>query len=303
MTRRGGDRCRGAAWVAFVLCAASGCDALGLQEGVVAVSLAAGGVGQQGLGSADADGQSFADGWVVEFSRAIVSISDLQVGELGGETAARSRATYVADLTRDEPQIELLESLGVQRWNNVAFAVQAPTSDGPVRTFDVSEDDVAMLAEGGFSYFIEGEATKGDERVTFSWGIANPAEYTECENGSDDGPGVVVENGATTAMEITVHLEHLLWDSISGEGGTLRFDAIAAMADADGVVPFAALANQSLGDLRDADGQPLTDGIGPITYDASGVTLPRDDLQQFMVASLTNQPHLGGDGRCLVRPL
>ncbi|MBL4683557.1 MAG: hypothetical protein JKY37_03120 [Nannocystaceae bacterium] len=276
------------------------CD--GLQEGQIVVSLDAEGVAQAGLGSANEDTESFVDGWNVMFSRVIVSVGKLRVANSGGDTAASSRAYYVADLAQGEPDIELLESIGAQRWNSVSFSIEAPPNDATVRRFGVTEQDVVMLQDGDYAYWIEGSATKEDRSVSFAWGITNPTDYVDCTTNGDDGPGIEVSKNVTTALDVRFHLQHLFWDKLGTESGRLRFEAVAAMAGADGVVTWASLADQNLAALRDANGGLLTDSAGPVVYDASDATLPREDLQRFISAALSNQPHIGQDGRCVAEP-
>jgi len=269
--------------------ATAGCDSLA--DGEVVVSL-----------DTRASEQAFADDWEVSFSRVLVSVGDLEIAKSDGEVGARSAATYVVDLAQGAADIELIESLTTERWDAVSFSTRPP-GDGPVKAFGAGDDDVSMLREGGYSHWIEGAASKGERTVTFAWGIAAPSTYTACTLGAEMEPGLTVAKGGTTSLPLTFHRDHLFFDTLGLEDGPLRFDAIAAVGDADGVVAWGALADQGLAALQDENGEPLTDINGPVLYDTRDVVLAREDLQRFMLAGLEAAVHVGADGDCVAAPL
>lgn len=279
--------------------AGAGCDGFAA-EGEIVVSLARDGGDEAGAQAAE---PVFVDGWTVNFSKVLVSLGDLTVAQVGGETAARSQAIYVADLVSGDPEIEVLESLAAQRWDDVSFSMRPPTGEARIKAFGASDADVSRLRDGGYNYWIEGAATIDARTVTFAWGVADPTRHEECTSGADKALGLAVVKNRAAALAITVHLEHLFHDTLGAEQGRLRFDAIAAVADNEGVVSWAALAEQDLDALVDDNGDPLTDGDGPVVYDARETTLPRSDLQRFILASLRAAVHIGGEGRCVTSPL
>jgi hypothetical protein len=242
----------------------------------------------------------FADGWTIEFDRYLVSFGRLTLADATGESGLESDEVYVVDLHAGPIELDRFDGLVAQRWDRFGFEVVPPSADATV-IGDVDDADVQRMRDEGYAYWIVGRASKGDVELTFSWGLASPTRNADCTNGIDDTQGVVIRNSGTTTAEITFHLEHLFWTSLGTDEAELRFDAIAAMADAEGNIDFAALADQNLSDLRDAEGNPLVDGEGsPVVYDPASVPLPADDLREFILAAVATQAHLNGNGLCTI---
>ena len=280
--------------VAVLSATTLGCQSF--KEGDLAIFASAEGVA---IGDEDLP---FVDGWNVSFSKYLVSISGLTVSQTEGDAAGNSQAHYVVDLAQQEPRIELMELLNPQRWDVFSFSVEAPDTKGRVKLLGATDEDVTRLEDGGYNYWIEGTADKDGQTLTFAWGLSNPADYEACTNGVDDTQGVVVTNNTVTNVEITIHVAHLFFDTLGTEQNRQRFGAIAAKAEADGTIPFGALASQSLSDLRDANGDPLHDQDGPVVYHPGATVLPTNNLQQFILASTRVQAHVGGDGLCTITP-
>ncbi len=98
---------------------------------------------------------------------------------------------------------------------------------------------------------------------------------------------------------MTVHLDHLFFDSLVVERAEMRLEALAAAADADGRVTLDALSAQPLADLRDTAGAPLRDASGaPVLYDPGSAPLAAPTLREFVRASLSTVGHLDGEGHC-----
>lgn len=246
----------------------------------------------------DHDGHKleFADGWTMRFDKYLVAAGNIRIREMDRTTAAESDEIVVADLVKGDPVIFTFEELPAQRWPRIQYEVSAP-SDGARNLNGVFETDLARMIENGFNYWIEGSATKGGRTVTFAWGLRNPIRNSDCTSGTDGTPGVVVRRNSTVTAEITIHIEHMFWNSLGSEGGTMRFDAIAAMADENGVIDLEALATQALSEPLDEHGEPLVDHNGnPVIYDPAA--FPIDNLRDFLLVSASYQAHLNGTGIC-----
>src|SRR5688500_13931046 len=204
----------------------------------------------------------FADGWSVALDKYVVAVADLTIRAADG--AQESDATvHIADLHRGDAELVELGGIAAQRWEGFDFAVRAPQPDDEVEVNGPARgEDVAVVQGGDYDLLIGGTATKDGRVVTFEWPLANPRRNRDCTNGVDGTQGVVVRNNTVTEAEITVHVEHAFWDTLGSEQTTLRFEAIAAMADESGAVAFDRLADQRLADLRDADGETLLDEQG-----------------------------------------
>lgn len=234
------------------------------------------------------DEATFVDGWTLSFDRYLVSIADVTVGARDGGTDHGDAQVYIADLHAGEPELDEIGPVAARRWDAVSWEMRPPTADDEVVALDgVTDADVAMMTDGGLVYFMAGRATKEMREVTFAWGLANPTSNHDCTNGVDGTDGVVVRKNTVTETEITIHVEHAFWDSLGTEESSLRFDPIAELADAEGVVAWEALEGARLADLE---------GYNP-------GSLPLTNLQEFVLAATRTQAHLGGEGLCTIEPL
>jgi hypothetical protein len=248
----------------------------------------------------DGEKIEFADGWTLEFSKALVSFGHLSVKGADGTVAVEDHTVYVADLHAGESEVATFEGLEARRWENFSFAVAAPA--GTVKKLGaVTDADVDALNAGGFNYWFEGTAKKGTQTVSFSWKLKNPTNNAACTNGDDGKQGVVVKANSKAEAEITLHVDHLFWDSLGSEEASLRFDAIAAKADASGAVAWSALESQSIDQPLDTQGAPIKNNDGQnLSYNAGSAVLSGQHLAAFVTESQSRAGHLNGGGLCTV---
>lgn len=127
---------------------------------------------------------------------------------------------------------------------------------------------------------VEGSATRDAVVKTFSWVFDAPTAYRDCETRT------LVEDGTTGTFQITVHADHLLYDSLVADEPGLRFQALAdADLDADGEVTRAELEARGIGAL-----DPGSEG---------GI----EDLWAWLVAATRTLGHVDGEGHCAATPL
>jgi len=132
-------------------------------------------------------------------------------------------------------------------------------------------DDAAFTIA---SVQIEGTAEKDGVTKSFAWTFDTPVDYSQCETSTE------VPRDGVGELQITVHADHLFYDSLVSEEPALRFDPIAAAdADDDGDV--------TMDELGAAD-------IG--AYDPGN--LPIDDLWSFLAAQAQTMGHVDGEGHC-----
>lgn len=94
-----------------------------------------------------------------------------------------------------------------------------------------------------------------------------------------------VRHGENQA-QMTVHLDHLFFDSWAIADPKLRFDAMAAVAPSDGPL--------TLVDLAKAGGQPLE-----LAYDPGSAFLPvPKNLEEYVTDAATTTGHWNGEGHC-----
>lgn len=245
---------------------------------------------------------TFVDGWSLQFDRYLVALGGIEIDASDAGEAATDEQLYVVDLHAGDADLDEIGPVAARRWDRVSWVMRAPEADEDVVALEgVSDDDVARLAEGGFVYWVSGRATKDTREVSFAWGLTSSSHNRDCTNGVDGTAGLVVRNNTVTEAEITIHVEHLFWDTLGSEQQELRFDPIAAVADDTGVVEWDALAGQLLADMQDADGAQLLDEDGAALVYNPG-SLPISNLQEFLLAATRTQAHLGGAGLCTIEP-
>lgn len=121
---------------------------------------------------------------------------------------------------------------------------------------------------------VVGTAERQGVTKSFDWRFPARVTYSNCETTT------VVEEGGTATFQITVHADHLLYDSLVAEEPSLFFDPIAnADGDADGVITEAELAAADIGG-----------------YDAGNSGA--NDMWAYLTALVGNLGHVDGEGHC-----
>jgi hypothetical protein len=185
------------------------------------------------------------DGWAVDFDRFEVELRDVSI----------------AGVSVDDPEvIDIAEpSDGVGQ-----LVGRAAVAAG-------EHDDAAFTI---VRVQIEGSAEKGGVSKTFAWTFDTPVAYDECETQT------VVPRDGVGELQITVHADHLFYDSLVSEEPALRFDALAAAdTDNDGALTMAELAATDIG-----------------AYDPGNLAI--DDLWSFLAAQAQTMGHVDGEGHC-----
>ncbi|HKU36813.1 MAG TPA: hypothetical protein VJR89_01665, partial [Polyangiales bacterium] len=219
---------------------------------------------------------------------------DFSLRSRDGDEAELRAGSVVADLHRGEPTLWSFDDVPARRWDRVGYRY-APPSDSTEKAGDVDDADLETMLQEGYSLYIEARAHKGERTVALAFGFAFEVDMTDCENGADGTDGVVVANNARNLAQITVHLDHLFFDSFAVDDAALRFDAMAAVAPASGPLTLDDLARQdNLSDVRDAAGKPLE-----LAYDPGSAfePVPRN-LADYVTAAATTTGHWNGEGHC-----
>ncbi len=185
------------------------------------------------------------DGWAIEFSRFEVTLRDISIAGAA---------------LPDPAPIDLVEPSAGEGQLIGRVAVRAGDHDD-------LEFTLVTLS-------LDGSASKAGVTKTFAWEFDVDLQFGACETTTTvaaDGLG---------SVEITIHADHLFYDSLVAEAPALRFDAIAAAdGDADGVITRDELAATDIG-----------------AYDPGN--LPIDDLWAFLVAQAATTAHVDGEGHC-----
>ncbi|WNG59839.1 hypothetical protein F0U59_37810 [Archangium gephyra] len=278
----------------LVLVALTGASCEPVAEGDVRVTMSGGDGTQRGYPS-----HLFQDGWSVQFTKYLVSLGDFTLTSATGETRT-SGGHVLVDVQKGDIPLTELKGLTAGRWS-VGFRVSPPGEDTTLPDGGASAEDLRMMRERGYSYWVEGVAVKGGVGVyTFRMGFPVEARMVDCVNGVDGTLGIIVPESSVAEAEVTIHAEHMFYDRLGTHRGVeLRFDAFAASADAERVITPEGLAGQRLLDLRGPDGGELKDGEGrPVVYEPGAYTVRT--LQEFVTQSVVDQAHLNGGGVCTV---
>lgn len=191
------------------------------------------------------------DGWAVAFDRFRVALADVLVAGVAIEVP---------------PDVDV-----------------AQASEGAGH--ELGSAPVAAGDHGGGRFTLErievtGSATRGSDRKRFTWLFDAPTAYEACQTSTtvpDDGVGT---------FQITLHADHLFYDSLVAEAPRISFQALAdADEDADGDITPAELRARGIGG-----------------YDA-GSEGGVDDLWAWLVAAARTIGHVDGEGHCDARPL
>lgn len=186
------------------------------------------------------------DGWSVDFGRFEVSLRDVTVAGVPVEVPA----------TID------LAAPSAGEGHELASAL-VPAGDHTGARFTIARVE------------IEGSATKGETTKTFHWVFARPTRYEACETTT------TVREGERASFEITVHADHLFYDSLVSSEPQVLFQALAdADVDADGIISPSELAAKDIG-----------------AYDP-GSEGDVDDLWTWLDAQARTLGHVDGEGHC-----
>jgi len=248
---------------------------------------------------------AFVDGWSLQFTRYVLVIGDVELSDpQSGAVVGSWPGPAIIDLKKDsgtQHEVVTLEGLPAKRLD-LEFRLQIATGQAENRNVDA---DVAeeMISEG-YSHWIEGDAGKDGESVHFILRLKTPTRYYDCINGKDMTKGIAIEASKTIGAFIYAHALHLFWDTLAAGDESLRFDAFAAVSDAEGdseTLTESELANQDLTDLLDADGEPLRDSDGSRVFYNDGGILPSDSLtlKTFVEYAVRYGVHFNGVGLCL----
>lgn len=237
--------------------------------------------------------EAFLDYWSVKYSKFLVVYNHVTIADDNGDIVAKLEHPLVFDVTRKatgRPKALASYELDAKAWPKLSYQVGPITADalpGELAT----ADDVALLQSDQASVHVEGTATSPTGiQKTFNWSFS-PATLFEGCHGMQDGKeveGVLVTNGGTQEVELTVHGDHMFYDDLQSEEGGPRFQAYAdADANGDGAVT-----------LAEMDAVPLyTIPVEKGTY-GTGALGNVNTLGQYVRTLARTIGHYRGEGSC-----
>jgi hypothetical protein len=258
----------------------------------VAISGEAAAISGFPAGSGD-DVIAFADGWTLEMRKVLVSLEGFELRATDGDDAAVDADPVVADLHLGEPELWRFDGVPARRWDRVGYRYKAPTRSSRAAN-DVSDDDIERMVDGSYSLLIDAVASKDGQEITIEFGFAMQVAHSHCVNGQDETDGLVVPTNGAADAQITVHLDHLFFDTYASDEAALRFDPMAAVAMDEKVTLDDLALQDNLSDLLDADGEPLD-----LAYDPGSAFDPiPENLREYVQAAATTTGHFNGEGHC-----
>jgi hypothetical protein len=232
----------------------------------------------------------FEDGWSVRYSKFLVVIGNVKIADDEGTVGAEMKGSKLVNhVTPGVKPIISFPNLEAKAWTKVSYEILP--ADGSTELGEgATAADLDMMKAGGYAVYVEGTATKGATSKSYKWGFTVPTAYNDCK-GDKDGKetfGVLVTNGGTDEVELTIHGDHLYYDDLQAANAKLRFNAIAsADADMDGVITLEELAAVKLVDIDPADGAYGTGAAGNV-----------NDLRAFVTDLSRTVGHFRGEGEC-----
>lgn len=234
------------------------------------------------------------DGWRVTFTKFLLALGPVSVGEsASGPPAATMPGAKLFDMHRAGDKPVFSASLPAKAYPHVSFAV-APATAAIELADGVPEADKQLMVSNGYSVYVEGSMAKGAATKSFKWGFETSTLYYGCkgELAGKETEGVVVTNGGTDAVELTIHGDHFFYDDLQSPDAKVRGDHLAeADTNGDGEITLEELAAVQLAALPKDKG---TFGTGT----ASNV----NDLRAFLEALSRTVGHFRGEGECFAKP-
>jgi len=233
------------------------------------------------------------DHWSVKYSKFLIVYHSVTLADNDDHVVAELEHPLVFDMTKKSkgtPKTLATFQLDAQSWPNLSYQVGPMTDDAEPGDL-ASNEDVALLRDEGASIHAEGIATSPDgNQKTFSWSFSPATLFQSC-HGEQDGKeveGVLVTNGGTQEVELTVHGDHLFYDDLQSEEGAPRFQAYAdADSNDDGDVTLAEMDQVPLYTIPVEKGPYGTGALGNVNA-----------LGQYVRTLARTLGHYRGEGSC-----
>ena len=272
-------------------CAASAGCGSSTDEGRLEVLIQAEDTVTRGL-DPGAGAEHLVDGWTARFDKYVVALGNVRLGRDANHIDVTDEVRRVYDLVQiPQSDWELTELVALEAKRYDFFGYETVHADAAERHGSVSEADFDEMVEHHATYLIEGRISRDAEEVSFRFLVPADTAYGPCE--ADGLPGVVITGGGTSAVGLTIHGDHLFFDSFGTHDVQRRAQWIAdADVDADGHVDVA--------ELRTITGAALSQLLPSNRYALGGWTaFPIETAYDFLRAQLHTQGHFQGEGECV----
>jgi hypothetical protein len=175
------------------------------------------------------------------------------------------------------------------RWDRFGFDLpNASASAKPLAP--TSDADAKLLADNGWSLYIEGSIDDGTTTKTFRWGLAAGTAFDDCA--TEDGLlGFAVPSGASVQVKPTIHGDHWFFDNITA-GAEITSRRAQYIVDAD----LDANGETTLDELKQVK---AADAFPPSEYNLAGA--PISNAHDYVLAQARTLGDYQGDGECATR--
>lgn len=230
------------------------------------------------------------DNWSVKYTRFLIVMHAIKVVDQDQAVGAELKTPQVFDMTKAGDKAIVSYDLDAKSWPHVSYQL-GPISADAVPGDLSSQADVTTLQNDDAAIHIEASATgPSGEIKTLSWSFATPTLYEDCR-GEQDGKevdGVLVTNGTTQEVQLTIHGDHLFYDDLQSPDAVLRFQALAdADTNNDGAITLAELDAVPLYTIPAARGSYGTGALGNV-----------NTLGDFERTLARTFGHYRGEGSC-----
>jgi hypothetical protein len=272
--------------------ALAGCGDAGV--GTLRVQLSAEETITEGLAAGPA--QEDTRDYSVSYTKFLAVIGRVKLARSGRHDPFADDSVYIADMRQVGAEglaLVQLADVPAGQWDQFSFETPLAVAGAKVLP-GVAPGDAQLMIERGLTYWIEGSVAGPERPVSFVFQLAVPTLFADCESNGE--PGVAVGEGGISTATITLHGDHLWFDSFpTGDESTVTRRAawlVQADRDGDGMVSTSDLAS-----VRAEDVFPSSLG-----YNLSGSGGPIVNALDFVRAQLATQGHLNGEGDCTSLP-
>lgn len=218
---------------------------------------------------------AFADGCSVTFDRFLVVVSDRALVDDGGGVGGSLAGAQVYDLAEPGPHEMGVAPAPAGTWRGMTATI-AP--DPGATAGNATPDEVAEMVRRGASVLVQGTLTCNDTPRSFDWAFATTTSYA-C-----DPVSLVIPVGATASTQLTIHGDHLFYDSLWAEDAVLRgLPLWEADADGNGAISQTELAAH---------------GVAPYYPDGLGGFSDATDFERWLEVAVGSLGHVDGEGHC-----
>jgi len=233
----------------------------------------------------------------VTYDKFLVAIGRVKLARSATKESREEPSVYIADMRTVGAQgtdLGVLAGLSSGQWDQLGYETPVAPADAKVLP-GVSAADAQVMIDQKLTYWIEGTVNRTGKPVRFRFQVATPTVLSDCE--SDGEPGLAITEGGQSSARLTLHGDHLWFDSLpTGSEGTVarRADWLAVAADLLGKTEVTA---DDLAQVRAEQVFPSRLPDGSPGYNLSGASIAT--ARDWVVAQLATQGHLNGEGECV----